>query len=79
MQIAHHEGRERAVGIQVGAQQDTAWLEARDPQDLLEESRRHAKRGNRLANRGQHRGQALEGFCIGRHREMTCPSPRSHA
>jgi hypothetical protein len=78
MKLPHHERRECPVGAKVGAEQGAAGLDPPDPQNVLEECRRHVQHGDRLARERQHSGQAFEGLDVTRHREVTRCSPRGH-
>jgi hypothetical protein len=78
-QLSDREGRERAIGVEVGAEQDAAGLDSTNAQNVLEEPRRHVQHRDPLAHKRQRGGQALEGFSIARHREMTRPPSRSHS
>lgn len=78
MKLPHHECRERAIGFKVGAEQNAAGLDPPDPQNVLEERRRHVQHGDRLPHEWQHGRQAFESLRVTRNREVTRPSPRGH-
>jgi hypothetical protein len=75
-ELPDHECRERPVGFEIGAEQDSTGVDSRNPQDLLEQARRRVQHGDRLAHERQHGGQALEGLRVPWHREVARPSPR---
>jgi hypothetical protein len=77
VQIAHSEGEERTICSEIGAKQDRPRLDARYPQDVLDEARRNVQHRNRVAHERQRRWQPLESLGIARNREVARPAPRS--
>jgi hypothetical protein len=77
VQIAHHEGKERAIRGEIGAEQDSTGLNARYLQSVLEKARRQVQHGDRLAHEWQCRWQALEPLGITGDRKMARPTSRS--
>lgn len=75
MQIAHREGEERTIRGEICAEQNSAGLDARYLQNVLEKARRHVQHGDCLAHERQCRGQLLESLGITRGRKMARPAP----
>lgn len=74
--LPHRESGERAVGLEIGTEQDAAGLNPLNAQRILEEARRHVQHGERLAHERQHRRQSHQTFDVRGQRQVTRPSPR---
>jgi hypothetical protein len=77
-QVTDDKGGEGTICREVGAEQDTAGLDAGNPQSALEQARRQVQHGARLTCKRQRGRQALERLGIARNREVTGPTPRCH-
>lgn len=75
MELPHHEGSQRPIRLEIGAEQNAGRLDAPGPQKVLKEPGRHVQNSNGLTHQGQRHGQVLESLSITRRREVARPSP----